>query len=168
MKHMTQPLPDQNLPAPEPPAWPPGPPAAAPPGGTSWARRRRIPLLIIAGVLAAGGIGWGVAAAQQSTHSAPTSSASAGSGASKSGTNKTGTKKHHGAVTKGTIATETGSVWTLRTASGTSVQVSITAHTQFGTKKAPSSAAAFTVGNQVTVAGPSHNGTVTARRVQLA
>lgn len=96
-------------------------------------------------------------------HGVPTSSATAASGASKAAA-----KKHHGAVTRGVIASETGSAWTLRTASGTTVRVSITAHTQFGTKQAPSSASAFTVGSQVTVAGPSHNGTVSARRVRLA
>lgn len=161
---MTQPLPEQIPPAPEPPAWPPGPPvAAAPPGGTSWIRRRRLPLAITAVVLVAGGIGWGVAAAQQSTTGVPTSSATAAPGAS-----TVGAKKHHGTVTKGMIASEAGSVWTLRTASGTTVRVSITARTQFGTKQAPSSASAFAVGSQVTVAGPSHNGTVSARRVRLA
>lgn len=151
---MTQTLPE--IPAPPPPPAP----ASAPPGGSSWLRRRRTPLLIIAGVLAAGGIGWGVAAAQ-STHGVP-AAAAAGNGASKAAATK-----HLGVLTKGTIVSESGSVWTLRTASGTSEQVSITAHTQFGTKRAPSSASAFTVGSQISVAGPSHHGAVTARRVRL-
>jgi hypothetical protein len=66
---------------------------------------------------------------------------------------------------RATIVSEVGSAWTVRTANGATVNVSITAQTQFGRPKLAADAAQFPVGSQVIITGTLANGSATAIRV---
>lgn len=65
----------------------------------------------------------------------------------------------------GQITVENGSTWTVRNMRGKQFTVTITASTQFGTKKRPSTAQQFVVGSQVRITGPISGATVRADRV---
>lgn len=152
---MTEPLPS----VPPPPVEHPTP---------SWTRRHRTPLIVGVGAVVAIGVGVGIgaaAAANQPTTgnpqaltspAAPASTPSTGSAAPKS-------KGHHG--TRGTIVSESGTRWTVHTMSGRTLTVTITPQTKFGTKKAPATAAQFTPGKAVVIAGTVSNDAVTATRI---
>ena len=60
-------------------------------------------------------------------------------------------RKAHGAV--GTIAAIAGDTWTLHAASGATVTVKLSSTTAFGTKKTPSTASSFAVGDKVGALG---------------
>ena len=133
-------------------------------------RRHAAGLAVAAAVLAvvvvAGGTAWGVSAAvagSQTTASAPMPGA-------KNASHTTGTKsakhakhKAHGAV--GTITAIAGDTWTLHAASGATVTVKLSSTTAFGTKKAPSTASSFAVGDKVGALGARSGDSVTATRV---
>ncbi|MGO4536097.1 DUF5666 domain-containing protein [Leifsonia sp. 2MCAF36] len=130
-------------------------------------RRHSVGIAITAGVLAvivvAGGTAWGVSAAvagSQTTASAPMAAASHSTGA-KAG--KHGKSKAHGAV--GTITAINGDTWTLNAASGATLTVKLSSTTAFGTKKAPSTASSFAVGDKVGALGSRAGDTVTATRI---
>jgi hypothetical protein len=73
----------------------------------------------------------------------------------------------HGGMT-GQISGINGTTWTVRSARGKDVTVTITPQTQFGTKKAPATVDKFTVGQTVRVAGQRNNDTITAVRITEA
>lgn len=73
----------------------------------------------------------------------------------------------HGGMT-GEISGISGSTWTVRSARGKDVTVTITPQTQFGTKKAPATVDKFTVGQTVRIAGQRNNDTITAVRITEA
>ncbi|MBV9314751.1 MAG: hypothetical protein JO100_13725 [Pseudonocardia sp.] len=72
--------------------------------------------------------------------------------------------KHHQGVT-GKISAINGSTWTIHTAQGKDINVTLTPRTQYGTKAAPANAGQFNVGDTVRVAGTRDQDTVTATRV---
>jgi len=117
--------------------------------------RRHWPLIVVGGVLAVallGGAGW--ALLDRSTPAASTSVAKASPHPSESA--------HR---TRGTIIAETAGAWTIRTASGRTVTVAITARTAFGTAKHPATAEDFRVGTTVAVTGPVNHDSVSATRI---
>lgn len=73
----------------------------------------------------------------------------------------------HGGMT-GQISAINGSTWTVHSARGKDVRVTLTPQTQFGTKKAPATADKFTVGETVHIAGQRNNDTITAERIAEA
>lgn len=58
-------------------------------------------------------------------------------------------KLHERSVLRGTIVSMASSSWTIHTAAGRTVSVSITSATAFGTKKHPQTEAQFAVGDRV-------------------
>ena len=155
---MSYPMPDEPTTplasTPWPPPVPPVPPAAP--------RRRRRWLIpaILAGILAGallGGIAW--AAFGRSTPSTPAAAPTPSS----SGSTRPAKSGGHGV--HGTILTEAGATWTVRTAAGKTVTVTVTAQIAFGTPKQPKTAADFPVGATVVVTGSDAHGTITATRI---
>ena len=69
---------------------------------------------------------------------------------------------------RATIVSESGSSWTVRTARGQTVTVTITPQTQFGTVKAPAAQSDFATGDSVVISGSVDNGAATATRVAAA
>jgi hypothetical protein len=68
-------------------------------------------------------------------------------------------------VIRGTIASISGKTWKVETLSGGAVTVTITSSTTFGRPGAPKTAADFSAGDEVAVAGSRSGGTMTATRV---
>jgi hypothetical protein len=68
-------------------------------------------------------------------------------------------------ATRATIESESGSTWTVQTATGQMVTVTITPQTQFGTAKAPATESDFPVGSNVVITGTVDSGVGTANRV---
>ena len=133
-------------------------------------RRHAVGVAVAAAVLAvvvvAGGTAWGVSAAVAASQT----TTSAAMPATKNASHTTGEKsakhakrKAHGAV--GTIAAIAGDTWTLHAASGATVTVKLSSTTAFGTKKTPSTASSFAVGDKVGALGTRSGDTVTATRV---
>jgi hypothetical protein len=75
---------------------------------------------------------------------------------------------HHRHGVRGTVSAENPTSWTITTAKNKTVTVTITPTTQFGTKKAPATAATFPVGSQIMVMGQRSGDTVTATRIRAA
>ena len=131
-------------------------PPAAPPAWRSFLRRHQGPLIVVAAAAAAaltGGAGWAVAETASTPAPSPTASTP---------------PSHHAAAAdtvRGTVQSEAGDTWTVRTGTGTTVTVTITAKTRFGRKNASSSAADFPVGAAVVITGRTHDSTLTANRV---
>ena len=71
----------------------------------------------------------------------------------------------HGPGLMGTITTESGSSWTVNATNGTAYTVTITPQTQFGTRRAPSTAQQFPIGSTVHVSGAANGNTITANRI---
>lgn len=65
------------------------------------------------------------------------------------------------------ITRESGSTWTLRTTTGSTVTVTIDGQTQYGAPNAPAQKSQFTVGKTVIVSGEMNNGAVTAKRIRM-
>ena len=148
----------------------PGPPPDLPPTGVypvqqrSFVRRHRTPL-IIAGAAAAVGLIGGIGSAVLDTGSTPATPAATGTpGVSAPAT-------HRGAAgdtLRGTVPSESGNTWTVRTGTGKTITVSITPKTRFGRKNKSSSAADFPVGAAVVVTGHTHDdSTLTASRISV-
>ena len=55
--------------------------------------------------------------------------------------------------------------WTVRTRTGQTISVVVTAQTQFGSRKAPLTSSQFTVGDRILVSGPLTATTVLAARI---
>lgn len=68
----------------------------------------------------------------------------------------------------GQISAINGGTWTVHSARGKDVTVTITPQTQFGTKKAPATADKFTVGQTVRVTGQRDRDTISAARIAEA
>lgn len=133
-------------------------------------RRHALGIAITAAVLAvvvvAGGTAWGVSAAVAGTQTAASAPMPAAKNASHATKSKTGThpkRKAHGAV--GTITAISGDTWMLHAASGATVTVKISSTTAYGTKKTPSTASSFAVGDKVGALGKRSGDTVTATRI---
>lgn len=129
-------------------------------GRRSFLRRHRTPLIVGAagaGLLLMGGLGWAVVSP------ASTSPAPAAAGTPTASPSVT----HHAAgnAIRGTVQSESGDTWTVRTRAGATITVTITSKTRFGRKNASSSAADFPVGAMVVITGRTHDSTVTASRI---
>jgi hypothetical protein len=124
--------------------------------------------LITVVVVGAGGSSAPLAAAAPtattSTTMAPAAGAAAGTGAA---TGKGAAAQQRRAV-RGQVTAINGGVWTVTTAKGVALTVQVTAGTTFGTPKAPSSASAFMVGEQVVVLGTTRKSSVAAMRIAEA
>ncbi|MHB1172075.1 MAG: DUF5666 domain-containing protein [Lacisediminihabitans sp.] len=139
-------------------------PAARP----SFLRRHWLASMIVGGVIGvvavSGGTAWAVSAAVGSS-SAPVAAAAVPTPTPSHG--KTGAKAAaRRAAVRGTIAAVNGSTWTITTAAGRTVTVTIDSATKFGTVKAPAAKADFSVGTTVVVAGHrAQNGFIALRVV---
>ena len=69
---------------------------------------------------------------------------------------------------RGVITAENGSSWTVRSAAGPSVIVTISRTTKFGTKKAPATQSQFIASSAVVIVGKRTGDTVTAKRVIMS
>ncbi|HEY4007604.1 MAG TPA: hypothetical protein VGM60_20815 [Pseudonocardia sp.] len=76
-------------------------------------------------------------------------------------------KKPHQA-TVGQVTGENGGTWTMTTAKGETLSVTLTPATKFGTPKAPATAQSFPVGTRVRVVGKRTDTTITANRIAQA
>lgn len=127
----------------------------------SFARRHRTRLIAgaaTAGALVIGGVGWAVASAASAPSASP---AAAGTpSASPSATHRAAAN-----AIRGTVQSESGSTWTVRTRAGATIKVTITPKTRFGRKDESSSAADFPVGATVVITGRTHDSAVTASRI---
>ncbi|WP_426513429.1 DUF5666 domain-containing protein [Dactylosporangium sp. McL0621] len=146
------------------PDWPPtaGLVIEETPPQRSFLQRRRIAVIAgaaAAGVLALGGVGWAVAASSSSPPPAP--AAAAPPVASTPSKHKVATSD----TIRGTVQSESGDTWTIRTRAGATFTVTITSKTQFGTKKDPSSAAKFPIGAMVVITGRADDSSVVATRI---
>lgn len=132
---------------------------------------------VVAVVLVSGLTAWGVGtlvtASLTSSHSTempmamPTSTPMAGGHANGTATGKgAGTPTTGRLAFRATIQSMDGGSWTILTKKGKTVTVAIASTTQFGTKKATSTADSFAVGDSViVVASDGTSGTPTATRV---
>ncbi len=75
-----------------------------------------------------------------------------------------GTKTHHH-VTRGTVTAINGDTWTVKTAEGSTVTVTIDASTKFGTKKHPATQSSFHVGSSIAVGGSLEGSAISARHI---
>ncbi|HEV7192370.1 MAG TPA: hypothetical protein VGN35_04120 [Jatrophihabitantaceae bacterium] len=148
---MTEPLPP-ILPTAEP----------APTAKRSWILRRRAPLIVAAVAFVAIGTGVGIAVAAGDSPAAHVATPPATTTAPPASPSA---KKHAGKGARVTIVSEAGSTWMVRTKAGQLLTVKITAQTQFGSKKSPSSAVQFTAGKIAVIVGQIENNSVTATRV---
>ena len=75
-------------------------------------------------------------------------------------------KPHQGTV--GQVTAENGGTWTLTTAEGETLSVTLTPATKFGTSKAPATAQSFPVGTRIRVVGKRTDTTIAANRIVQA
>lgn len=132
----------------------------------SFVRRHVVGLSIAAAALAivvvAGGTAWGVSAAVAGGDSAAPAAMSTAAHAKKGAASAT--QKHtHGTV--GTVTAMSGGTWTIQSAAGASVTVTVDSSTAFGTAKKPATASSFAVGDRVGVIGARTGDSVTATRI---
>jgi hypothetical protein len=179
----------QQLPplAPPPPPPPPGgwnepaadwepslPPSTGPRTGPSFLARNSIALVACA--LSVIAIAFGIAvlatrssgSAQASVDTPAAAAPSSATGKSVKAVGAKGAGAAAGKATRATIVTESGSTWTVQTAKGATVTVTITPQTAFGTPKAPVPESQFVVGAPVIITGTVDNGAATAVRVIAA
>lgn len=157
------------------------PPAELPaesPAAEDGPRRRAWLPLAAAGVagLVIGAVGTAVVMSDGSSSSARTASTPLGSSSAVAGSTgpgptsatngKSANAKAHGV--RGVITAENGSTWTVRSAAGPTVTVTVTTKTKFGTKKAAAARSDFMVHSAVTVLGARTGDHVTARRLVMA
>jgi hypothetical protein len=69
---------------------------------------------------------------------------------------------------RGSITAMAPGSWTVRTAKGQIVTVTVTDQTKFGSVKAPLAVTAFAVGDRIVVSGPQTSTSVVARRIAKA
>ena len=139
---------------------------AAEPDRPSFFRRHLVGLSIAAAALAivvvAGGTAWGVSAAVAGGDSAAPAAMSAAAHAKK-GAAAAKQKHTHGTV--GTVTAMSGGTWTIQSAAGATVTVTVDSTTAFGTAKKPATASSFAVGDRVGVIGARTGDSVTATRI---
>jgi phosphoribosylformylglycinamidine (FGAM) synthase-like enzyme len=133
---------------------------------SSFVRRHAVALSIAAAALAivvvAGGTAWGVSAAVAGGDPAAPAAMNTAVHAKK-GTGAAKQKHSHGTV--GTVTTMSDGTWTLQSAAGTPIIVSVGSATTFGTTKKPATESSFAVGDRVGVLGARSGDTVTATRI---
>ncbi|CAM5521848.1 DUF5666 domain-containing protein [Leifsonia shinshuensis] len=132
----------------------------------SFVRRHALGLSLAAAALAiiavAGGTAWGVSAAVTGSDAAAPAAMSTAVHAKK-GTGAA-TQKHTRAAV-GTVTAISGGTWTIRSAAGATVTVTVGSSTAFGTVKQPATASSFAVGDRIGVIGTRSGDTVTATRI---
>ncbi|MFE4951990.1 DUF5666 domain-containing protein [Leifsonia sp. NPDC056665] len=132
----------------------------------SFFRRHAIGLSIAAAAVAivvvAGGTAWGVSAAIAGGDSTAPAAMSTAAHAKK-GAISAKQKRAHGTV--GTVTAMSGGTWTIQSAAGATVTVTVDSTTAFGTAKKPDSASAFAIGDRVGVIGARSGDSVTATRI---
>lgn len=148
-----------------PPA-PPVQPVQEPIGGRDFIRRNAVSLIACAVAVAA------LAVAISALLSNPNSSESAAAAAvpvTPATSSASASASGAGArAIRGSILSESGSVWMVHTAKGQNLSVTVTPATQFGTPKAPTTASDFAVGANVVITGDFAKGTATATRIVAA
>ncbi len=121
---------------------------------------------IVGAVIVAGLAGGGLGYALTSPSGSPTPTAATGPGP---GANGPASGTHPSDAThlgvRGTITAVTGSSWTLRTAKGVTVTVTVGPGTTYGTKRSPAKASDFTVGTEAAVMGTRQGDNIIAVRV---
>lgn len=135
----------------------------------SFVRRHTLGLGVAAAVLAvvvvAGGTAWGVSAAVAAANTAvPAASNQALRGTAKHAATGAGARTH----AKGTVGTLTaisGDTWTVRSAAGATITVTVDSSTAYGTPKKPATASSFAVGDRIAVLGARSGDSVTATRI---
>lgn len=158
------------------PVLPPSPPAEdvpAPDEGRppSWLVRHRTLLISAALIALAFGAGFGVAAATTSDRATAAAPPPRSTSSTAPSTHSTDGAKHPSAgdrAIRATIVSVSPTSWTLTTKSGKTLQVRITASTEFGTASAPATAAQFAPGTAIIATGATANGTLTAIRITNA
>lgn len=132
----------------------------------SFVRRHLVGLSIAAAAIAivavAGGTAWGVSAAVAGGGSAAPAAMSTAAHAKK-GAAAAEQKHTHGTV--GTVTAMSGGTWTIRSAAGATVTVTVDSSTAFGTAKKPATASSFAIGDRVGVIGARSGDSVTATRI---
>ena len=117
---------------------------------------------VVGVILLSGATAWGVSVGvSASTAVAATSAAAPGTGLVPGGVAAGATR----AAARGQITAIDGSTWTVTTAAGKVLTVTITRSTRFGTAKAPATATDFSVGSAVVVIGHRSASELTATRV---
>lgn len=134
---------------------------------TSFLRRHTVGLAIAAAALAivvvAGGTAWGVSAAVAGGGSAAPAAMDTAVHAKKGGAGTAKQKHSHGTV--GTLTAMSGGMWTIQSAAGATVTVSVGSSTTFGTAKKPATESSFAVGDRIGVIGMRSGDSVTATRI---
>lgn len=153
--------------------YPPGPyptgpnPSAAAASGGGLRRHRTailtgVAALVIGGVIG-GGIGWAVGDSGNNNTTATATGRHVTSADKHSGAAAAGRRHGHGTV--GSITAMDGSSWTVQTRADTTLTVTITPNTTFGTKAHPQKETDFTVGDRIAVAGTRDGDTIDATRI---
>jgi hypothetical protein len=73
--------------------------------------------------------------------------------------------RNHDRAAVGTVTAMSGGTWTIRSAAGATVAVTIASGTTFGTAKKPADASSFSVGDRIGVVGTRVGDSVTATRI---
>lgn len=130
-------------------------------------RRHAVGLSIAAAALAvvvvAGGTAWGVSAAVGQADAAAPASMSTAVHAKKGTTGVVG--RNHDRAAVGTVTAMSGGTWTIQSAAGATVSVTVDSSTAFGTAKKPADASSFAVGDRIGVVGTRVGDSVTATRI---
>ena len=136
---------------------------AAPPGG-SYLGRKPLGLVVAAAalgvVVVASATAWGVTTALASSASAPTAAHVA---AQPKAAGARARKQGHGI--QGIVTGISVTSWTIRSAAGETLTVTVGSSTAYGTAKKPASASSFAVGERVGIIGTRAGDTVNATRV---
>ena len=130
-------------------------------------RRHAVGLSIAAAALAvvvvAGGTAWGVSAAVGQADAVAPASMSTAVHTKKGTTGVVG--RNHDRAAVGTVTAMSGGTWTIRSAAGATIAVTVDSGTTFGTAKKPADASSFTVGDRIGVVGTRVGDSVTATRI---
>lgn len=142
---------------------------AGEPERTSFLRRHVLGLSIAAAALAivvvAGGTAWGVSAAIAGGDSAAPAAMNSAVHAKKGGAGGSAAKQKRSHGTVGTLTGMSGGTWTIQSAAGATVTVTVGSDTTFGTAKKPATESSFAVGDRIGVIGTRSGDSVTATRV---
>ncbi|WP_158865898.1 DUF5666 domain-containing protein [Leifsonia sp. AG29] len=135
--------------------------ASSPTG--SYLRRKPLALVVAAAalgvVLVAGATAWGVSTAVASSASAPTAARVAAQPKAAARARKQG----HGLL--GIVTGISATSWTIRSAAGETLTVTVGSSTAYGTANKPASASSFAVGQRVGIIGTRTGSTVNATRI---
>ncbi|MFE4470496.1 hypothetical protein ACFRFH_16935 [Leifsonia sp. NPDC056824] len=142
---------------------------AGEPERTSFLRRHVVGLSIAAAALAivvvAGGTAWGVSAAIAGGDSAAPAAMNSAMHAKKGGAGGSAAKQKRSHGTVGTLTGMSGGTWTIQSAAGATVTVTVGSGTTFGTAKKPATESSFAVGDRIGVIGTRSGDSVTATRI---